>query len=253
MDRTICLTPRLLRTAASGRPDAAGGDEFLEPLQTILYVDSQRLTRDCVGQQLALHIPEATVETASSASDVSEDDVGGCRFTLGIVNKHASHITDAEVTLQLSCLAELAPCLALVVFSDVDDADEIAQAFKLGVRGYIPMSVPIKQAAEAIRLIGAGGSFVPPSVLALSRQVAQAQPSEMTYAGACAATFTPRQMEVLQRLWQGKQNKVIAYDLNMCESTVKVHIRHIMKKLHARNRTQIVLLTRTALQPATPA
>jgi DNA-binding NarL/FixJ family response regulator len=50
-------------------------------------------------------------------------------------------------------------------------------------------------------------------------------------------------MEVLQRLWQGKQNKMIAYDLDMCESTVKVHIRHIMKKLNAHNRTQVVLLT----------
>ena len=50
---------------------------------------------------------------------------------------------------------------------------------------------------------------------------------------------------MLQRLWQGKQNKTIAYDLDMCESTVKVHIRHIMKKLNARNRTQVVLLTRS--------
>jgi DNA-binding NarL/FixJ family response regulator len=58
-------------------------------------------------------------------------------------------------------------------------------------------------------------------------------------------SFTPRQLEVLRRLWQGKQNKLIAYDLNMCESTVKVHIRHIMKKLNARNRTQVVLLTRS--------
>ena len=40
-----------------------------------------------------------------------------------------------------------------------------------------------------------------------------------------------------------KQNKTIAYELDMCESTVKVHIRAIMKKLNARNRTQVVLLT----------
>jgi hypothetical protein len=42
---------------------------------------------------------------------------------------------------------------------------------------------------------------------------------------------------------QGRQNKIIAYELNMCESTVKVHIRQIMRKLKARNRTQVVLLT----------
>ncbi len=61
----------------------------------------------------------------------------------------------------------------------------------------------------------------------------------------CEKQFTPRQLEVLRRVWRGKQNKLIAYDLNMCESTVKIHIRHIMKKLNARNRTQVVLLTRS--------
>jgi DNA-binding NarL/FixJ family response regulator len=60
--------------------------------------------------------------------------------------------------------------------------------------------------------------------------------------------FSPRQIQVLERLNQAKQNKVIAYELGMAESTVKVHIRHIMKKLNARNRTQVVLKTKNALQ-----
>jgi DNA-binding NarL/FixJ family response regulator len=55
--------------------------------------------------------------------------------------------------------------------------------------------------------------------------------------------FSPRQLQVLDLLQQGKQNKIIAYELGMCESTVKVHIRQIMKKLNARNRKQVVLLT----------
>jgi DNA-binding NarL/FixJ family response regulator len=60
----------------------------------------------------------------------------------------------------------------------------------------------------------------------------------------CTETFSPRQMEILQQLWQGKQNKKIAHDLDISESTVKVHIQHIMKKLDAHNRTQVVVLTR---------
>jgi DNA-binding CsgD family transcriptional regulator len=62
-------------------------------------------------------------------------------------------------------------------------------------------------------------------------------------------SFSPRQLQVLERLNEGKQNKIIAYELGMAESTVKVHIRHIMKKLSARNRTQVVLMTKNALQP----
>jgi DNA-binding NarL/FixJ family response regulator len=48
---------------------------------------------------------------------------------------------------------------------------------------------------------------------------------------------------VLELLKEGKQNKIIAYKLGMCESTVKVHIRQIMRKLKATNRTQVVLFT----------
>ncbi len=62
--------------------------------------------------------------------------------------------------------------------------------------------------------------------------------------------FTPRQTEVLKCLWQGKRNKAIAGELNMREGTVKVHVRHIMHKLHAQNRTQIVSLTLHLRTPA---
>ena len=55
--------------------------------------------------------------------------------------------------------------------------------------------------------------------------------------------FTARQLDVLERLKQGQPNKIIAYELGMCESTVKVHIRNIMKKLKATNRTQVAFLT----------
>jgi DNA-binding NarL/FixJ family response regulator len=54
--------------------------------------------------------------------------------------------------------------------------------------------------------------------------------------------FTARQAAVLRALRQGKANKQIAYDLNMREGTVKVHIRNIMRKLKAKNRTEVAIL-----------
>ncbi len=51
--------------------------------------------------------------------------------------------------------------------------------------------------------------------------------------------FTARQAAVIEALRRGKANKIIAYELSMCESTVKVHIRNIMKKLNATNRTEV--------------
>ena len=47
---------------------------------------------------------------------------------------------------------------------------------------------------------------------------------------------------MVEAIRQGKPNKIIAYELNMCESTVKVHVRAIMKKLKARNRTEVAYL-----------
>jgi DNA-binding NarL/FixJ family response regulator len=79
-----------------------------------------------------------------------------------------------------------------------------------------------------------------------SHRSAQAQTPDKT---DWPCSFSPRQRQVLERLNEGKQNKIIAYELGMAESTVKVHIRHIMKKLNARNRTQVVLMSRNALQP----
>ena len=54
--------------------------------------------------------------------------------------------------------------------------------------------------------------------------------------------FTARQTSVIDALRMGKSNKTIAYELNMCESTVKVHVRNIMKRLKAKNRTQVAFL-----------
>jgi DNA-binding NarL/FixJ family response regulator len=60
--------------------------------------------------------------------------------------------------------------------------------------------------------------------------------------------FTRRQVAVIDALRKGKANKIIAYELNMCESTVKVHVRNIMKKLNARNRTEVAYLANELLQ-----
>jgi DNA-binding NarL/FixJ family response regulator len=63
------------------------------------------------------------------------------------------------------------------------------------------------------------------------------------HGAACAGGFSPRQMDILRQLWHGHQNSKIAHDLQISENTVKVHVQQIMKKLNARNRTQVVVFT----------
>jgi DNA-binding NarL/FixJ family response regulator len=103
----------------------------------------------------------------------------------------------------------------------------------------------------AIRFIGDGGTYIPQCVLT---SIVQEPSSACLVDGeGVPVTFPPRQLQVLELLKEGKQNKTIAYELGMCESTVKVHIRQIMRKLKATNRTQVVLLTQGIQTRRAPA
>ena len=245
MERILYATTRFPRTGLQTTESLTDTSDRQVRAGAIIYIDNQRLRRDCVTEQLAMRLPEMLIEAVAEVYDLSKEDIDTHRFALGILNKHSTHIGKPELAKQLSFVATTAPNLPLALFSDLDEADDIAEAFKLGIRGYIPTRLPIQQAAEAIRLVSAGGSFLPPSILALSTRAGRVQAPSSMEDKPCEKQFTLRQLEVLRREWQGKQNKLIAYELSMCESTVKIHIRHIMKKLNARNRTQVVLLTRS--------
>jgi DNA-binding NarL/FixJ family response regulator len=92
----------------------------------------------------------------------------------------------------------------------------------------------------AIQLVEAGGTFIPASALTAA---VQGKVTVEPLPEAEATTYlTPRQAEVLALLRQGKPNKVIAYELSMCEGTVKVHVRNIMRRFKATNRTQLAFM-----------
>jgi DNA-binding NarL/FixJ family response regulator len=129
--------------------------------------------------------------------------------------------------------------IPVIIVSDVDDLDHIVDALKRGARGYIPSSLPFNIAIEAVRLVEAGGVFVPASSL-----VERDRPA---VASKGTVALTERQMMVLEEIRHGKANKQIAYALKMSEHTVKLHLRHIMRKLNARNRTEVAVLSEALL------
>jgi DNA-binding NarL/FixJ family response regulator len=122
----------------------------------------------------------------------------------------------------------------------------VREAFELGVRGYIPTSLASPVAIGAVQLVCLGGTFAPAASLLSQGGSSQASQREPLIEG-----FTQRQSQILECLRRGMANKLIAYELSMCESTVKVHIRNIMKKLNATNRTQVAYLTRDLFEGAT--
>ncbi len=145
--------------------------------------------------------------------------------------------TKAASAADLQFLDSTATNIPIVVMSDIEDANYVMRALKAGARGYIPTSLPFNVAVEAVRLVEAGGTFVPASSLEFSRNKKDAPQQTVEL-------LTERQMMVVGALCRGMANKRIAFELNMSEHTVKVHLRHIMRKLKARNRTEVAVLTK---------
>lgn len=123
---------------------------------------------------------------------------------------------------------------AVVLFSGSVSASFVEQAVQVGARGFIPKTLPLRALTSAIRLVAVGQTFIPGNHS--YGQPDAVQPGE--------ARMTPIESTVLRHLGEGLPNKEIAFRLQMSESTVKMHVRAICRKLGARNRTHAVIMGR---------
>ncbi len=124
------------------------------------------------------------------------------------------------------------PNTIIVMISGSENPADVQKAINFGAKGFIQKNSETSVLLAALQLILAGGTYIPP--LMLEQQTADVRPRQET------ASLTARQMDILQYLHQGQQNKVIAYELDLSEATVKVHVRHIFSVLGVKNRTQAV-------------
>jgi DNA-binding NarL/FixJ family response regulator len=198
----------------------------------VVIVESRIFLRECIQRsiQSALSIP---VETLTSFSELDEQrTIESARLVIISLDE-----TDSQESAKaLSIIADLAPSLPTIVLSSKYNFEVMRAVIGCGAKGYIPMTMGFEIAVEAVRFVLAGGTYVPAECL-LSAIPSAVTPSRPTASGA----ITRRELAVVRTIHQGKSNKIIAYELNMCESTVKVHVRHIMKKLRAKNRTDVAI------------
>lgn len=211
----------------------------------IILIEKRALIRECLTRSLRF----ATGQDVQSFSRVDSwiETAGAIPASLVILCL-ATHSRSPETQSEISALFQAADGLPVTLLSDVEDPDEIVEALDLGVRGFIPTSVPLDVAVEAMRLVKAGGVYIPASSLFAARRSADSENVAVEKLAA-KGQFTARQAAVVEALRRGKANKIIAYELNMRESTVKVHVRNIMKKLHAKNRTEVAFLTNGMMHP----
>ena len=197
-------------------------------------IDARTLERECFVRVLMASYDRVSVTAYGAMGDWAEaeerDDHGVVMVNLGARGAAAQ----AEQAALRSLVAEAGDTPVIVLSASEDLRDMIA-ALDCGARGYVPTSVGVDVILDAARLTSAGGIFLPASSLPALRE---ALPVREERPAGIEQYFTSRQAAVASALRHGKANKTIAYELNMCESTVKVHIRTIMKRLRATNRTE---------------
>lgn len=146
-------------------------------------------------------------------------------------------LVEGSLRAELSKLVAAMGSVPVVVFADSDEPAEVLAALDAGARGYIPGDMQIQAAADAIDLVRAGGIFVPASSISALGEVIRAAATTIR---PLSDVFTAREAAVAEAIRKGKANKVIAHELHLNETTVRVHVRNILKKLKATNRTEAI-------------
>ena len=235
----VMLDPGDATSLGDEAPHGGLRNGSLGELPTVIYLDSRAFTRDCVGGWLRSSLSGFDVRVLPDPDQLEETALAGGKVRAVIINAGPERISSATMTRLFARVNERLPEVPVAVLSDHEDAESIREAFELGVRGYIPTSVASRVAVGAVHLVCVGGTFAPAAALLSQGDRPRGSGGDPLIEG-----FTRRQSQILACLRRGMANKLIAYELNMCESTVKVHIRNIMKKLNATNRTQVAYLTR---------
>jgi DNA-binding NarL/FixJ family response regulator len=221
------------------------GDEGRAP---ILLVDSRPLTREWLARWLEEILGVFQVTAVAGSEDVGDEDRRG-DAELTILNVGPAAAADPEIADEIGVLRRRLPDVPIVLFAEREELAQVAAAIRQGVRAYITSTLSPEVVIAVLRLVRSGGTFVPASVVleAAQHTLRPEQEPAPRVADKRLDDFTPRELEVLDRLRQGMSNKTIAYDLDICENTVKVHVMHIMRKLQTSNRTQAALRARCLL------
>ena len=204
--------------------------------RALMILDSRALDRECLTQSLVAHNVGMEVLAFASVDEWRRDNEIYLPIAAILLNVGGRKIDDVGVADAIKKIVAEFQSTPLIVLADSDEPSQILRALDCGARGYIPSSVGIDVCVEAVNLALAGGTFVPASSILAMRQSIDGRGE---VGRPMSGMFTPRQTEVVQALRRGKANKIIAYELSLRESTVKVHIRNIMKKLKATNRTEV--------------
>ena len=198
----------------------------------ILLVDDHPVVRDGLVAILSTQPDFAVVGEASNGREALAQ-AAALRPDVILLDLEMPRLDGVET---LRRLRQLDTAAKVLLFTAYDSDERIVTAVQAGAQGYLLKGAPRQELFNAIRIVAGGGSLLQPLVASkLVRRASQPPPASFE-------PLTPRELEVLQELARGRQNKEIAAKLVISERTVKFHVSAILAKLDAGNRTEAVAI-----------
>lgn len=232
--------------ALAAGPLAAGSRAFaglcdlrgwgiLGPMSCFLIVDDHPLFREALMSALRLVSAEADIYEATSIEGALDMLDAHDDFELALFDLSLPGTTGFSGLIRLRASR---PKLPILVVSGHEEQAVVREALSLGVAGYVPKSTSKQRLAEAIAKALAGDVYEPD----LPRSAAfEVRPSEESRILQRLRDLTPQQLAVLELVREGRQNKAIAHELKLAETTVKAHMSEVLRKLGVASRTQAVI------------
>ncbi|QPH53659.1 response regulator transcription factor [Pontivivens ytuae] len=205
--------------------------------QTALIVDDHPLFLDALSMTLKAVIGIRHIDTADHLAAAMALLEGGAKPDVVVLDLNLPDVSGLDGLVRLQGAAGDVP---VVVVSSLTDARVIGAAIRAGAAGFVPKHSGRELFRTAFETVQQGRTFVPEGILLDDDQETPA--SETDAALERLASLTVHQARILELICEGKQNKQIAYDLSIAETTVKAHVTAIMRKLGVQSRTQAVLL-----------
>ena len=210
-------------------------------MHTLMVADDHPLFREAIARVIDDGFPGSTLLEASDLDSALA--VAGRHDDLDLVLLDLN-MPGMQGLGGLVRLRNLFPTLPAVIVSAEEEKRVILQTITYGAVGFITKSTPRKQMIQALEQVLAGSIYLPADIIRAGSGTGEesaASRREPEDLADVLATLTRKQLQVFERMSRGDSNKVIAYRLNIAESTVKAHVSAILRKLGATNRVQAIL------------